>query len=198
MDNIKPRRRKKLVQGVGINDGNCQVYRQDLTSPNKICPFYRKWVDMLVRCYNEKFKAMHPSYMNCTVCEEWLLFSNFKAWMETQDWEGKDLDKDLIVPGNRVYSPDACVFVNQMVNKFVIDCLASRGEWPIGVYWAKHANKFLAYCNDPFSNKRKHLGYHDSPEEAHLAWLKCKREFSILLAEQQDNPRVAEALLKRY
>ena len=77
--------------------------------------------------------SVSPTYKGCSVSEEWLRFSNFKRWMEKQDWDGKQLDKDILFEGNKVYSAETCVFVTSVVNSFTSDSGAKRGEWLIGV-----------------------------------------------------------------
>lgn len=137
---------KKLVYGVGVNDADYAVQKFEpigyVGGKQKyklvwICPYYRVWKHMLERGYSEKFQEKHPTYKGCSVSEEWLTFSNFKAWMKTQHWEGLQLDKDLLIEGNKVYSADTCVFVTPMVNSFVNDQGVKRGEWLIGVNWHK-------------------------------------------------------------
>jgi len=39
--------------------------------------------------------------------------------MERQDWEGKHLDKDILIPGNKIYSPDRCIFVSSLINLLI-------------------------------------------------------------------------------
>ena len=153
---------------------------------------------MLTRCYNEKHLVKNPSYKDCVVCEEWKRFSNFKAWMEIQDWEGKQLDKDLLIRGNKLYSPETCVFVSKVINSFITESGASRGQYPIGVKWDKNAKKFRVFCSNPFTGKQESLGYFSCPEESHKIWLKRKLELAKLLAEEQDDQRVAKALVDRY
>ena len=107
--------RRKLIHGVGINDSDYNI--QILN--NKIiwrCPFYTKWEHMLERCYSLKFHKQYPSYIGCSVCPEWRYFSKFRLWMENKKWEGMDLDKDLLVRGNRVYGPDTCCFLPKAIN----------------------------------------------------------------------------------
>lgn len=188
---------KKLVFGVGVNDADYAVNPR-LYGKRVTCPFYRSWVDMLMRCYSEKFQAKRHTYIGCTVCEEWLTFSNFKSWMQQQDWNGKELDKDLLVKGNKVYSPGTCVFVDKATNLFIGDNRASRGEWPIGVYLNNQAMKIGARCSNPFSGKREHLGYFKCPSQAHLAWKKRKHELALRLADLQTNEKLADALRTRY
>ena len=95
---------KKLVFGVGINDADYVIDKRiNASLPGErrsqkvlwACPYYSRWKDVLSRCYAAYHLLKRPNYFDCTVCEEWLLFSNFKKWMEQQDWEGKQLDKDL-------------------------------------------------------------------------------------------------------
>ena len=197
----------KLVFGVGINDADYVVRKWEtvgyVDGKQKqkmvwICPFYRVWHSMLNRCYSSKYQESKPTYKGCSVSEAWLTFSNFRAWMETQDWQDKQLDKDLLIEGNKIYSADTCVFVSPMVNNFTTDRGNDRGEWMIGVYWDKGTSKFKSQCSNPFTKKVEHLGRFDSEQEAHEAWLKRKLELAKELAAIQTDSRVAEALIKRY
>ena len=188
---------KKLVYGVGVNDANYSVNPR-VNGKRVACPFYSKWAGMLERCYSDKYQLRQPTYIGCTVCEEWLTFSNFKAWMEQQDWQGKELDKDILKPGNKVYRPDVCVFVDSIVNTFTITCGASRGQYPLGVCIRKLEKKFNAQCRNPFTKKREHLGSFTCQDEAHQAWKKRKHELSCQLADLQDNSVIAAALRVMY
>lgn len=198
---------KKLVQGVGINDSDYVTQEMEtigyVNGKQKlklvwICPFYRTWREMINRCYSIKYQERNKTYIGCSVTDEWLTFSNFRAWMITQDWEGNQLDKDLLIGGNKIYSPEACVFVTPMVNSFTTDSGATRGKWLIGVAWYKRANKFQSKCSNPFTKKQEHLGYFTCEQEAHEAWLKRKLELAYELAAIQEDSRVAEALINRY
>ena len=197
---------QKLVYGVGINDADYKVYEHedviaDGRKKQKIvwtCPYYRTWYDMLKRCYSEALHKRRPTYIGCSVAEEWKYLTVFKRWMEQQDWEGKQLDKDLLVEGNKVYSADTCVFVTSMVNTFTLDSGASRGEWLVGVSWHKRDGKFQSNCSNPLTKKREHLGYFICELEAHQAWLKRKLELAHLLAAEQTDDRVTKVLIERY
>ena len=156
------------------------------------------WERMLRRCYSNKCLESRPSYIGTSVCSEWLSATAFKKWMEEQDWEGKCLDKDIIVPGNRLYSPETCAFVLQATNNFVTACDASRGDYPVGVYLHKPTGKYQASCNNHFTGKREHLGYFSTPEEAHEAWRKRKDDLAQRVAAKESDPRIVEALRKRY
>ena len=197
----------KLVYGVGINDADYVIQKMETIKciDGKIkykliwfCPFYRVWRSMVERCYSDKYQSRQPTYKGCSVSEEWKTFSNFKAWMVTQDWEGKSLDKDLLIEGNKVYGPDTCVFVTRMVNNFTIDSGSKRGDWMIGACWHKGASKFMSKCQNPFSGEQEYLGLFTCEQEAHNAWLKRKLGLAHELAAIQTDTRVAKALIARY
>lgn len=201
------RSKPRLVYGVGINDVGYVTQKWEtigyVNGKRKwklvwVCPYYRTWENMLMRCYSTKFQERNPTYKGCSVSEEWLTLSVFKDWMVTQSWEGSQLDKDLLFEGNKVYSPETCVFVTRGVNMFTIDRGNDRGEWLIGVYWDKVKGKFVSRCNNPFTKKREHLGLFTCEREAHEAWLKRKLELARQLAAEQTDERVAKALIERY
>ena len=187
----------KLVFNIGINDADYTVGLK-VKGKQVWCHFYRTWKNMLKRCYDRKTLTNQPTYIGCTVCDEWLTFSNFKAWMENQDWVGKQLDKDLLFTGNKIYSKNTCVFVNDVVNGFVTDCRASRGRYPIGVSLDKRWGKFRARVRNPFTEKQEWLGSFVCPNQAHQVWRKRKYEYACQLADLQEDPRVAKALMDRY
>jgi len=197
----------KLVYGVGVNDlpYRTQVWEdlpknggKRIQKPVFICKYYAAWKEMLRRCYSKKLLESYPSYIGMSVCSKWLYASAFKKWMDQQDWRDKCLDKDIIAPGSRLYSPETCAFVLQATNKFVTARDASRGDYPIGVSLYKPTGKYLARCGNPFTGKNENLGYFSTPEEAHEAWRKRKHELAQLVAARESDPRVVEALKKRY
>lgn len=178
-----------LVYGIGINDADYVV---------RNCPYYSRWKHMIKRCYSEKFISDTPSYIGCHVIPEWHYFMTFRAWMEKQDWKDKHLDKDLLVKGNRLYGPDTCVFIDQAVNKFILENDKNRGACPIGVDFVKRSGKYRALCKDVKTGKVKYLGTFKDSELAHQAWLTFKLEQAKILASQQLDPRVSKAIIERY
>ena len=198
---------KATVYGVGINDADYVVKKFEtigyVGGKRKqklvwICPYYRAWQNLLKRAYSKSFQERQPTYIGCSVSEEWKRFSNFRKWMVSQDWEGKQIDKDLLVEGNKVYSEETCVFVSRAVNMFMIDRGASRGEWLIGVCRHKRDDNFQSHCRNPFTKKQEYLGLFVNEQEAHQAWLKRKIELAHELAAIQTDERVAKALIMRY
>jgi hypothetical protein len=94
---------------------------------------YLTWRSMLERCYSPKSQLIRPTYIGCSVCDEWLIFSNFKEWFDVNYIEGFHLDKDILVEGNKIYSPFTCVFVPQYINSLLTDRRNARGVSPLGV-----------------------------------------------------------------
>lgn len=158
-------------------------------------PYYRAWSGILTRCYSQPSLRERPTYKDCTVCEEWLLFSNFKSWMEKQDWEGKHLDKDLLVEGNKIYSPETCVFVDAAANTLFSYSEVTRGKYPLGVSYHKEKGKFSASCS--IDGKRRFIGYHSTPREAEISYLLLKADHVEKTAESQDDERLIKSLLLR-
>lgn len=184
----------KLTYGHGFNDAD---YVTQDKSTGLICPFFQAWRNMLRRAYSPVEHARRPSYIGTVVCGDWLRFSTFKAWMEQQDWQGKQLDKDLLVPGNKVYGPDTCCFISRSVNSFLTDSAGTRGRLPIGVSLHKDTGKFVSQIQLCGAG-RKHLGLFDDPDLAHRAWLAAKRELAVELARSESDPTIAGALIRRF
>lgn len=192
----------KKVHGFGINDADYNVTKHVKVNGKwkRVwgCPYYEVWHNMIRRCYDEEYLNKNPTYCGCSVWDEWMYFSNFKSWMESQDWKGKQQDKDILIFGNKIYSPETSRFVDARVNSFIRDLTKSRGDWPLGVSWHKVANKFQARCSNPFTGRYESLGLFTCPNEAHEAWRKKKHEHACALAELQTDQDIAEALRNRF
>lgn len=188
------RKRNKLVYGVGSNDADYAV--ESIINGKKVyCYFYNTWRHMLARCYSDNFLLKCPTYAGCSVAEEWLTFSNFKAWMEKQDWQGKQLDKDILAPDNKHYSPDTCIFIDQATNKLLTNSGATRGKYPQGVCFHTDG-KYMASCSKG-NGKPKYLGLFDTPEEAAITYLNFKADVIDQVANRQDLDSVRNALMLR-
>lgn len=156
---------KKLVFGVGLND----------FSPTKVNGVQIKsrqvWSDMLKRCYSERYQREKPTYKGCSVSDEWLKFSSFKEWFDLNYVDGYAIDKDILFPGNKVYSKETCVFIPRKLNQF-ITATSFHGEYPIGVSFNKCKGKFKASISH--EDRTIYLGYFSSPMSAHMAWFDKK------------------------
>jgi hypothetical protein len=191
MNKLRPK--TKLVFGVGINDADYCVI-PTVNGKRIHCKYYITWYSMIQRCYDSKYQTKYTTYIGCIVCEEWLTFSNFKKWMETQDFKDKQLDKDILIQGNKVYSPNTCIFVTGAINKLFVKNDANRGQYKLGVYFDKTNGKFKAHCQ--VSGKQKNLGYYLTEEEAYQAYKIFKQAHIRNIALEQTDERLKEAMLK--
>lgn len=145
---------------------------------------YNSWRDMLRRCYCPNITIKNASYKEATVCKEWFNFQNYAKWFYSQkfseykDGDGKaySLDKDILVKGNKVYSPETCCFVPSKLNNLLTSSKNTRGKLPLGVCFDKHTGKFRADTNK--YSKQVYLGRFNTPEEAFLSY-KVSKEAHI-------------------
>ena len=151
----------------------------------KITKCHNTWKNMHERCYNPKYHEKRPTYENCTVCEEWHNYQAFAKWDNENYYEVGDermaLDKDILKKGNKVYSPETCVYVPQSINSLFTKRDNERGDLPIGV--SKNGNKFQARLSKG-NGKPIHLGLYDTPEEAFQAYKQAKEQFIKEVAEK--------------
>jgi hypothetical protein len=125
---------KKLF-GVGFSSmGFYQKSSDNIKTEEYIC-----WQSMLRRCYDPLYQQRQPTYIGCTVVSEWHDFQAFGKWFDENYVSGWELDKDLLIPGNKVYGPGLCCFVPKEINTLLLNCKFSRGELPIGCSW-EHTN----------------------------------------------------------
>jgi hypothetical protein len=82
----------------------------------KLTVVYLKWSNMLERCYSEEYHKKQPTYIGCSVDERWHNFQVFAKWFEENYIEGYELDKDILLKGNKIYSPETCCFVPKEIN----------------------------------------------------------------------------------
>lgn len=159
--------KRKLVYGVGVNDSEQPTeYMKD--GKRVKCPIYVMWINMFKRCYSEAYLRTHESYRGCYVSDSWRHFTAFRGWVLTKDWEGKQLDKDLLVSDNKEYGPEFCVFVPPRINTLIGIRKAFSNGYPTGVSFDSTSRKFVSGIS--IEGRRKSLGYFASPENAHKAW----------------------------
>ena len=177
------------IYGVAVNDAK---YMISTTSKGKKvqCPFYVKWFSMLSRCYNEKTQEKQPCYVGCVVCDDWLIFSNFKSWMIKQDWEGMQLDKDLLIPGSKLYSPDTCLFIPQKINKLLTDRAGKRGFLPQGVTYI--SGNFIVQIS--INGKKTTNSYHDWISEAEAEYMRIK-QIALITAANTQPKKIKDAII---
>ena len=140
---------------------------------------YDLWKGMLRRCYSDSFKKRCPTYEDCEVSENFKSYEYFYEWCNEQIGfynEGWQLDKDLLVKGNKVYSENTCVFIPQEINLLLVKRDNNRGEYLIGVSWHKKDNAFVAMVSKN-KGKREHLGLFNTEIEAFNAYKEAKESF---------------------
>jgi len=183
----------KLVKGVGVNDGKypaaveCNILKE-----------YLLWRGLLERCYEPKHKLKQPTYVGCSVSDNFKNYSYFRDWCQNQvgfSQEDFHLDKDLIQKGNKLYSEDTCLFLPRELNNLLLSSKAVRGDLPVGVSARK--NKFQARCCT--DKPSRNVGLFNTPELAFQAYKQAKEAFIKRQAEKwrdQIDPRAYEALLR--
>ena len=140
---------------------------------------YEIWCNMLRRCYSDSFKKKQPTYEGCEVGDKFKSYEYFYEWCHIQigfankDWQ---LDKDLLIKGNKVYNESTCVFIPKDINSLLTKSAASRGEYLIGVSWCNTKKAFVARVS---RNKgcSEHLGSFNTELEAFHAYKEAKESF---------------------
>lgn len=164
---------------------------------------HTKWHNLMTRCYDERYKKNRPTYEEATCCEEWHNFQNFAEWATNQDGFGKhgyELDKDVISYGNKIYSPETCLFIPGAINIF----FSNKDVGNAGYIGVNHIKPTSKNCKDGYiarcfiEGERKYLGYYNTPNEAYEVYRRAKIKAAKDLAyewEGKVDPRVITALL---
>lgn len=135
---------RKSVCGIGcIGVGN------NLASKNgRSTDVYLIWAAILDRCYGNQKK--YPAYYGkCTVCDEWLNFQNFASWYEKHKYKTDrrlHIDKDILYPGNNIYSPKTCILVPQRINELFCISTRKKDGLPQGIRKTKTGYS-VSYCS---------------------------------------------------
>lgn len=141
----------------------------------KMTPAYKTWRNMMRRSYCSEFQAETPTYDGCSVADEWHDFQNFAEWYYAQpnnSIPGFDLDKDLTIVGNKVYSRKSCSILPKDINTLLMDCGSRRGSLPQGVSFSKEKGLYLAQVK--IDGATKYLGRFADPASAREAYVKSK------------------------
>ena len=161
---------------------------------------YELWSSMLERCYSDTFQKKQPTYKDCGVSDKFKSYEHFYEWCHKQvgfGVEGFEIDKDLLIKGNKVYSEDSCVFLPAEINMVLVKCTASRGEYLIGVSWCNTKKAFVARVRKN-KGKSEWLGLFKTELEAFNVYKEAKENYLKQLAEKyksQIDPRAYNALM---
>ena len=178
--NIKCPYEPKVYEHGYLGEGKFKVHDEN----GKITKCYDAWRQMLRRCYDSKYHEKYYTYKGCEVHNELLCYQNFGEWFMDNyyeiDGEKMCLDKDILVKGNKIYSPETCVFVPNNINVLFTKRDKSRGSLPIGVSYHKQTGRYRAYCHvynfKENKSKIKYLGYHNTPEQAFKVYKQFKEK----------------------
>lgn len=173
----------KTVYGVGyLGEGDYPAF---INQKKTRC--YMAWTDMIKRCYDEN-DTKHITYKDCEVCEEWHCYQNFAQWYQDNYYEVNNelmnLDKDILIKGNKIYSPETCIYVPARINNLFTKSNASRGNLPIGV--SIHQGHYKAHMSKLINGKKqtKYYGKYDTPEKAFEHYKQIKEEYIKEVAEE--------------
>lgn len=155
---------------------------------------WRLWKNMFTRVCSP---LKHPSYVGCSVSDNFHIYDYFYDWCHAQvgwnedDWQ---LDKDIILPNNRVYHEDFCAFVPRELNLLLAANKGIRGDCPIGVSYCEGRSKpYMAGCK-----AKRYLGRYSTKEDAFLAYKNFKEARIKEVAEEYKSridPRVYDSLI---
>lgn len=152
----------------------------------KISKCYGTWENILKRCYSQSVHSKHETYIDCEIVDEWLNLQVFAQWFEDNYYEVEgqrmDLDKDILIKGNKLYSPETCVFVPHEINVLFVKNKKSRGKLPVGVTLEHKTQKFISRLN--VGKERIYLGLYDTPQEAFEIYKHSKEQYIKNMADK--------------
>lgn len=171
-----------VIYGVGIREQGKYATSEN----NKHTKVYTLWKNMLARCYSKTMLSHRPTYEHCEVSGDFVYFQRFAEWYEQQtSYEGIEyqLDKDLLVKGNKIYSEAFCLMIPRQVNMFLCKSEAARGSLPIGVTFDKRSGLYMAQLSD---RGYRYSSQHRTPEEAHATYKREKEAVAKRLANDYE------------
>lgn len=152
---------------------------------------YATWQSIKYRCkHNRWMKDNRPTYDECSYCPEWGEFTPFEEWaLKQKNWDIWQLDKDLLIAGNKVYSPETCVFVPAWLN--TLDKGSPKG-------YQIHQGKYRALMR--LDGKTKHLGMFNTAKEAQQVYIAEKLMLICRLVKDINavDVRIFPALRAKY
>ncbi len=115
------------------------------------------------------------AYLDCTISGNFQNFEFFLGWYRNQSGSnlGWEIDKDLLIRGNRQYGENTCILLPKEINMALSSQKSSRGDLPRGVTYDKNSGKYSTKCSMG-NNKQKYLGRFDCPIDAFNAYKKFK------------------------
>ena len=159
------------------------------------------FTSMYERCYDLIALQKRQTYSDCEVSDKWSNFQVFAEWCYNQKGFGENgwqLDKDILVKGNKTYAPELCCFVPSEINALFTKRDSDRGSCPIGVY-EYSPGIFRAACSNHFNGGEKYSGpLRKTMKEAFQDYKEVKEKVIKDRAnyfKDKLDPRVYEALM---
>lgn len=164
---------------------------------------FRLYTDLKQRTKLNRTES-RKSYEGCT--NDFIGFQEFAEFCNNEfGFELKrcgkfwNLDKDILLKGNKSYSSETCIFVPNDINTVFINHQSSRGTYPLGVKWHNDGpNPFLSSYKD--NGRNIYCGLFSEPMEAHRPWQQGKVKVLRELAVREDireHFKLINALLER-
>lgn len=165
--------------GVGPHTG--KLCRGSLVNTKE----YTHWSSMMTRCYYEGYHERFPTYAECSVDPQWHNFQEFAEWCQWQVGFGNKksvLDKDLLSAGNKLYSPETCVFLPPELNSLIVTQVKVGKHFPAGISFQQSSQKYIVSC--AIDGKNKNLGRYKCPDEAFAVYKDFKESLVKEKAEE--------------
>lgn len=159
---------RKKIYNSGILDVDFSCNKDEITAKA-----YKIWGAMFRRCNSPIGSKHNPAYHDCFVCDGWHYFSNFLSWFKDNYIKGYALDKDILVKGNKMYSPETCCFVPIEINSLLTNRRNHRGN-ALGTFKTKNGT-FQAHCS--MRGKMVHLGTFKTEKEAFATYKQSKESY---------------------
>ena len=172
----------KLHYGIGFNSR--REHKTDSLA-------YTTWWGMFRHCYCPEHHAEQQTDISSAVDDRWIDFQDFADWFYDNPYSGTpyQLNKDLLIPGNKVYAPEVCCFVPSQINSLLTSSTPAGGDLPRGVSLHKASGRYQAGVN--VDGRRRYIGRYGTPQEAYNAYKMAKEVYVKRMAlEWQD--RIAD------
>lgn len=164
----------KSIYGIGFIG-----YGKHMPKNNMLA--YKTWKGMFSRCYDKKNKY-NSNYLGIvSICDKWHNYQNFAEWFEKNYIKGFELDKDILVKDNKIYSDKTCCFVPHEINNLFKTNQNKKYDLPIGVFYREKRKKYISMFNN------KTLGYFDNKEKAFEVYKKEKQIYYKKIANKWRN-----------
>lgn len=158
----------------------------ETTADNYIYHYTRSfclWNDMIARSDPAGDIQARTDHYIGTTCDfgDYQIFTGWCqeqiGYMEKHKDKFYQLDKDLLIEGNKVYSENTCLFVPSAINCLFLTSRHRNREYPVGVYLDKKMNRLFAAGTDD-NGKFKYLCGVSELDllEGHRMWQKNKIE----------------------